>query len=125
MGSKKRSPQPPPPLPRRLATSVKLLRLLLAVYHPRNRYLLHLSAGAAQSERTEQATAVRAFGNVDVVSRPGAGTPMGSSDLAAALLRLDSEWDWFITLSAADYPLLTQDGVRRRGVRDHGCAHTG
>jgi hypothetical protein len=104
---------------------VKLLRLLLAVYHPRNRYLLHLSAGAAQSERTEQATAVRAFGNVDVVSRPGAGTPMGSSDLAAALLRLDSEWDWFITLSAADYPLLTQDGVRRRGVRDHGCAHTG
>jgi hypothetical protein len=26
------------------------------------------------------------------------------------MLRLDAEWDWFITLSAADYPLLTQDG---------------
>lgn len=58
-----------------------------------------------------------AFGNVDVVGRPSAGTPMGSSGLAgtlgaaAAMLRLDHEWDWFVTLSAADYPLLTQDGM--------------
>jgi hypothetical protein len=101
----------------------KLLRLLLAVYHPRNRYLLHLSADAPESERNKLAYAVAragpavcSFGNVDVVGRPTAGTPMGSSGLAAtlraaaALLRLDSEWDWFITLSAADYPLLTQDG---------------
>jgi hypothetical protein len=101
----------------------KLLRLLLAVYHPRNRYLLHLSADAPESERNKLASAVAragpavcAFGNVDVVGRPTAGTPMGSSGLAArlraaaALLRLDSEWDWFITLCAADYPLLTQDG---------------
>jgi hypothetical protein len=41
---------------------------------------------------------------------------MGSSGLAAtlraaaALLRLDAEWDWFVTLHAADYPLVTQDG---------------
>jgi hypothetical protein len=26
------------------------------------------------------------------------------------MLRLDAEWDWFVTLNAADYPLLTQDG---------------
>ncbi|OEL19431.1 hypothetical protein BAE44_0019548 [Dichanthelium oligosanthes] len=103
----------------------KLLRLLLAVYHPRNRYLLHLSADAPGSERAELAAAVaraapavRAFGNVDVVGRPAAGTPMGSSGLAttlraaAAMLRLDAEWDWFVTLHAADYPLLTQDGPR-------------
>ncbi|XP_020405727.1 beta-glucuronosyltransferase GlcAT14A isoform X1 [Zea mays] len=102
----------------------KLLRLLLAVYHPRNRYLLHLSADAPDSERAELAAAAaraapaaRAFGNVDVVGRPTAGTPMGSSGLAAtlraaaAMLRLDAEWDWFITLSAADYPLLTQDDL--------------
>jgi hypothetical protein len=56
------------------------------------------------------------FGYVNVVGCPAAGTPMGSSGLAAMLLaatmllRLDLEWDWFITLSAADYPLLTQDG---------------
>ncbi|KAF7026921.1 hypothetical protein CFC21_039010 [Triticum aestivum] len=101
-----------------------LLRLLLAVYHPRNQYLLHLSADAPEAERLELAAAVAraapaiaAFGNVDVVGRPAAGTPMGSSGLAAtlraaaALLRLDAEWDWFVTLSAADYPLLTQDDL--------------
>ncbi|CAM0878841.1 unnamed protein product [Alopecurus aequalis] len=102
----------------------RLLRLLLAVYHPRNQYLLHLSADAPNSERAELAAAVAraapaaaAFGNVDVVGRPAAGTPMGSSGLAAtlraaaALLRLDAEWDWFVTLHAADYPLVTQDDL--------------
>uniref|UniRef100_A0A453DQQ2 Xylosyltransferase 1 n=1 Tax=Aegilops tauschii subsp. strangulata TaxID=200361 RepID=A0A453DQQ2_AEGTS len=102
----------------------RLLRLLLAVYHPRNQYLLHLSADAPEAERLDLAAAVAraapaitAFGNVDVVGRPAAGTPMGSSGLAAtlraaaALLRLDAEWDWFVTLSAADYPLLTQDDL--------------
>ncbi|RWW76039.1 hypothetical protein BHE74_00015894 [Ensete ventricosum] len=103
--------------------SRRVLRLLLAVYHPRNRYLLHLSADASESERADLAArvwftipAVRAFGNVDVVGKASAMTPMGSSGLAATLhaastlLRLDDGWDWFVTLSAEDYPLVTQDG---------------
>ncbi|KAG6532731.1 beta-glucuronosyltransferase GlcAT14A-like [Zingiber officinale] len=102
----------------------RVLRLLLAVYHPRNRYLLHLSADAPESERSDLAArvwltipAARAFGNVDVVGKAGAMTPMGSSGLAAtlhaasALLRLDDGWDWFVTLNAADYPLITQDDL--------------
>ncbi|XP_078174697.1 core-2/I-branching beta-1,6-N-acetylglucosaminyltransferase family protein [Carex rostrata] len=104
--------------------SARLIRLLLALYHPRNRYLLYLSADASEKERVGLVEAVKqalpvslAFGNVDVVGRPSAGTPMGSSELAgtlgaaAAMLRLDHEWDWFVTLSAADYPLLTQDDL--------------
>jgi Core-2/I-Branching enzyme len=104
--------------------SARLIRLLLTLYHPRNRYLLYLSADASEKERVRLVEAVKrvlpasmAFGNVDVVGRPSAGTPMGSSGLAgtlgaaAAMLRLDREWDWFITLSADDYPLLTQDGM--------------
>lgn len=41
---------------------------------------------------------------------------MGASALAAMLhagallLKLITTWDWFITLSTADYPLFTQDG---------------
>lgn len=102
----------------------RVLRLLLAVYHPRNVYLLHLSKDAPESERAGLAGAVRsalpaarAFGNVHVVGNPAAATYMGSSVLAAtlhgasALLRLDRSWDWFITLSASDYPLVTQDGM--------------
>ena len=101
----------------------RLLRLLLAVYHPRNRYVLHLSADAPDDERQSLAAgvvaaapAVGAFENVAVVGNPTAGTPVGSSGLAgtlraaAVLLRLHPDWDWFLTLNAADYPLVTQDG---------------
>ncbi|KAG0454809.1 hypothetical protein HPP92_023759 [Vanilla planifolia] len=102
----------------------RMLRLLLAVYHPRNRYMLHLSHDAPEAERAALASAarlavpvIRAFGNVDVVGKAGAMTYMGSSALAATLhaaamlLRLDGGWDWFVTLSAADYPLVTQDDL--------------
>ncbi|KAF6138901.1 hypothetical protein GIB67_025630 [Kingdonia uniflora] len=101
----------------------RIMRLLLAVYHPRNRYLLHLGPDASNEDRSKLALAVRAvpairaFGNVDVVGKPDPGTYMGSSNVAATLraaallLKVDSGWDWFITLSAMDYPLLTQDDV--------------
>ncbi|KAJ0962753.1 hypothetical protein J5N97_027875 [Dioscorea zingiberensis] len=102
----------------------RLLRLLRAVYHPRNRYLLHLSTDAPASERAYLANAaraaipaIRAFGNVDVLGLGDAMTYMGSSGLAATLhaasvmLRLDREWNWFVTLNAADYPLVTQDDL--------------
>jgi len=31
---------------------------------------------------------------------------------AAVLLRIGAHWDWLITLSAEDYPLVTQDGKK-------------
>uniref|UniRef100_A0ACD5TXN4 Uncharacterized protein n=2 Tax=Avena sativa TaxID=4498 RepID=A0ACD5TXN4_AVESA len=102
----------------------RLLRLLLTVYHPRNRYILHLSADASNDERRNLAAGVAAaapaavaFANVAVVGTPTAGTPVGSSGLAgtlraaAVLLRLHPDWDWFLTLNAADYPLVTQDDL--------------
>ena len=39
--------------------SVRMTRLLKAVYHPRNRYLLHLDAGAGAYERARLAGYVR------------------------------------------------------------------
>ncbi|KAB5544815.1 hypothetical protein DKX38_012927 [Salix brachista] len=99
----------------------QIFRLLLAVYHPRNRYLLHLSAEASDEERMRLAGAVnavpaiRSFGNVDVIGKPSRLTYMGSSNLAAMLraaailLRMDAGWTWFVSLSATDYPLITQD----------------
>ncbi|KAL6505792.1 hypothetical protein OROHE_023171 [Orobanche hederae] len=101
----------------------RLFRLLLAVYHPRNRYLLHISADGSDEERlrlgalVKSMPAVRAFGNVDVVGKPDPNTYMGSTNLAAilraaaVLLKVDGGWDWFITLSAMDYPLITQDDL--------------
>ncbi|KAL6543809.1 hypothetical protein OROGR_010306 [Orobanche gracilis] len=101
----------------------RLFRLLLAVYHPRNRYLLHISADGSDEERlrlgalVKSMPAVRAFGNVDVIGKPDPNTYMGSTNLAAilraaaVLLKVDGGWDWFITLSAMDYPLITQDDL--------------
>ncbi|XP_022152313.1 beta-glucuronosyltransferase GlcAT14A-like [Momordica charantia] len=101
----------------------RIFRLLLAVYHPRNRYLLHLAADASNDERLQLAVAVksvpaiRAFENVDVVGKPDRISYMGSSNIAtilhaaAILLRIESGWDWFITLSASDYPLISQDDL--------------
>ena len=101
----------------------RLYRLLLAVYHPRNRYLLHISADGSDEERVrlgamvKSTPVVRAFGNVDVIGKADPNTYMGSTILAAilravaVLMKMDEGWDWFITLSASDYPLITQDGM--------------
>ncbi|KAL0000171.1 hypothetical protein SO802_019773 [Lithocarpus litseifolius] len=101
----------------------RILRLLLAVYHPRNRYLLHLSAESADEERRrlvsqlKSVPAIRVFGNVDVVGKSDRVTYMGASKTAitlraaAILLKLDGGWNWFVTLSAQDYPLVTQDDL--------------
>lgn len=101
----------------------RIFRLLLAVYHPRNRYLLHIGTEGSDDERrklsvlVKSVPAIRAFGNVDVIGKPDPTTYMGASNIAAILraaaifLKVDRDWDWFITLSALDYPLLTQDGI--------------
>ncbi|XP_049388145.1 beta-glucuronosyltransferase GlcAT14B-like [Solanum stenotomum] len=103
--------------------SSRILRLLFAVYHPRNQYLLHLDRKATQKERDELALAVqsvpvfKAAQNVNVIGKADFRYSIGSSALSATLhgasilLRLSNSWDWFINLSAADYPLVTQDDL--------------
>ncbi|XP_029121231.1 beta-glucuronosyltransferase GlcAT14B isoform X2 [Elaeis guineensis] len=99
-----------------------LRRTLRALYHPTNRYVLHLDLEAPPAERLELATAVRddpvyaRFGNVRVVARANLVTYRGPTMVAntlhaaAILLKEGGDWDWFINLSASDYPLVTQDG---------------
>lgn len=97
-------------------------RLLQAVYHPRNYYLIHLDLEAPESERLELARYVksegvaREFGNVMVIGDADLVTSKGPTMIAstlhaiAVLLKRAEDWDWFINLSASDYPLLPQDG---------------
>lgn len=103
--------------------SKRMLRLLKAVYHPRNQYLLHLLDGDGYEERMELAVSVesqqvfKAFGNVHVVGKSYAVEESGVSALSAMLhasallLRISPLWDWFFTLSSSDYPLFTQDDI--------------
>ncbi|GMH16067.1 hypothetical protein Nepgr_017908 [Nepenthes gracilis] len=101
----------------------RILKLAKAIYHPRNQYLLQLDAGSSSYEREALALAVqsekvfKAFANVNVVGKSYAISRMGSSALAATLhgaallLRINADWEWFITLSAYDYPIMTQDDI--------------
>ncbi|KAL8132234.1 hypothetical protein AgCh_007931 [Apium graveolens] len=101
---------------------VKLKRTVLALYHPGNYYLIHMDYEASEIEQLEIAEFVtsyevfRQMGNIWVVDKPNLVTYRGPTMLSATLhamsilLRRADEWDWFINLSASDYPLVTQDG---------------
>ncbi|KAJ1298821.1 hypothetical protein BS78_01G483000 [Paspalum vaginatum] len=115
---------PPPSLAFLLTGSAgdadRLLRLLLATYHPRNLYLLLLDRAASDADRARLARTARTApgrDNVHVVGDPGFANPRGASALAATLhgaavlLRIGQAWDWFVQLDAADYPLVTPDDL--------------
>ncbi|KAL9233787.1 hypothetical protein vseg_008737 [Gypsophila vaccaria] len=122
------SPLPAPP---RLAYLISgsagdgqmLGRTLLALYHPRNQYVVHLDLEASVDERSELETFVdghetfREFGNVRMIKKANLVTYRGPTMVAntlhaaAILLKHAGHWDWFINLSATDYPLVTQDDL--------------
>ncbi|CAN4094286.1 unnamed protein product [Withania somnifera] len=100
-----------------------LKRTLKALYHPLNQYVVHLDLEAPADERLELVKFVKReplfveVGNVRVVVRSNLvtyrGPTMVSNTLHAAAILLEEggEWDWFINLSASDYPLVTQDDL--------------
>ncbi|GAU30481.1 hypothetical protein TSUD_18600 [Trifolium subterraneum] len=103
--------------------SSRILRLLSATYHPLNHYLLHLDPSAPHSDRVNLALVVqsnpifKAAQNVHVMGKPDFVYSKGSSPVsftlhaASILIRLSLHWDWFVSLSADSYPLVTQDDL--------------
>ncbi|KAL1209954.1 Beta-glucuronosyltransferase GlcAT14C [Cardamine amara subsp. amara] len=99
----------------------RVKRLLRAIHHPRNYYLLHLDLEASDEERMELAKYVRSekkkFKNVMVMGLADLVTEKGPTMLAntlhgvAILLKKAKDWDWFINLSSSDYPLMPQDDI--------------
>ncbi|KAM0933316.1 putative glycosyl transferase, family 14, beta-glucuronosyltransferase GlcAT14A/B/C [Dioscorea sansibarensis] len=98
-------------------------RTLQALYHPANRYVLHLDLESPPAERLELAADIRGdpvyqrYKNVWVITRANLVTYRGPTMVAntlhaaAILLKEGGDWDWFINLSASDYPLVTQDDL--------------
>lgn len=81
-----------------------------------------MDSGAPVSEHLEIAKFVSSepvfgqLGNVWIVGKPNLVTYRGPTMLATtlhamAMLLRTAKWDWFINLSASDYPLVTQDGM--------------
>ncbi|XP_044462880.1 beta-glucuronosyltransferase GlcAT14B-like [Mangifera indica] len=100
-----------------------LRRTLKALYHPRNQYAVHLDLEASVEERMELASFVESeplfkqVGNVRMVLKANLVTYRGPTMVtntlhaAAILFKEGGDWDWFINLSASDYPLVTQDDL--------------
>ncbi|XP_047341232.1 beta-glucuronosyltransferase GlcAT14B-like [Impatiens glandulifera] len=103
--------------------SQRMMRTLQAVYHPRNQYVLHMDLEAPARERLNLTMLVkndptfREVENVRVMAQSNLVTYKGPTMVActlqaiAILLKESSDWDWFINLSASDYPLVTQDDL--------------
>uniref|UniRef100_A0A6M2EMZ5 Glycosyltransferase family 14 protein n=1 Tax=Populus davidiana TaxID=266767 RepID=A0A6M2EMZ5_9ROSI len=103
--------------------SQRMMRTLQAVYHPRNQYILHLDLEAPPRERlmlggyVKNDPTFQEVGNVRVMAQSNLVTYKGPTMFActlqaiAIMLRESLEWDWFINLSASDYPLVTQDDL--------------
>ncbi|KAJ3672243.1 hypothetical protein LUZ60_006964 [Juncus effusus] len=101
----------------------RIIRLLKAIYHPRNQYLLHLDSGATRFERwrlenyIKSNSVFREFNNVAVirdvypVDLAGPSAVAAVLHAAALLLRVYKDWDWFVPLYSADYPLVTQNDL--------------
>ncbi|KAM7277842.1 hypothetical protein ACFE04_004976 [Oxalis oulophora] len=131
----KLSAPPPQPAPPRFAYLVsgskgdlnKLWRTLKALYHPRNYYVVHLDLESPPTERIELAMRIKKdpifaeVGNVYMITKANMVTYTGPSMVTntlhacAILLKRNADWDWFINLSASDYPLVTQDGLLMTG----------
>ncbi|KAL2245814.1 UNVERIFIED_CONTAM: Beta-glucuronosyltransferase GlcAT14B [Sesamum indicum] len=102
--------------------SQRMMRTLQAVYHPRNQYILHMDLEAPPKERLNLTISVKndltfnEVENVHVMAQSNLVTYKGPTMIActlqaiALLLKESLNWDWFINLSASDYPLVTQDG---------------
>ncbi|XP_061368329.1 beta-glucuronosyltransferase GlcAT14A-like [Gastrolobium bilobum] len=101
----------------------KLWRTLLALYHPLNHYIVHLDLESPLVERLELASRIdkqpvfTEVGNVYIIQKANMVTYRGPTMVAntlhacAILLKKIQDWDWFINLSASDYPLVTQDDL--------------
>lgn len=100
-----------------------LRRTLEALYHPNNHYVVHLDAESSAEERLDLYNYVdghsvfRRFENVRMIAKANLVTYRGPTMVAntlhaaAILLKEGGDWDWFINLSASDYPLVTQDDL--------------
>ncbi|KAJ4976678.1 hypothetical protein NE237_001784 [Protea cynaroides] len=101
----------------------KLWRTLRVLYHPLNQYVVHLDLESSAAERLELASRVEndtifaKMGNVHMITKANMVTYRGPTMVSntlhacAILLKKSKDWDWFINLSASDYPLMTQDDI--------------
>lgn len=97
-------------------------RLLKAIYHRRNTYVLHFDARVDYIRRVRTVQLLKEeeivrHGNVlimdsEPVSYAGVSMLVNTINAISMLLRASESWDYFINLSGHDYPLVSADNMR-------------
>ena len=92
-------------------------RTQLSLSNPAISLSIYWSRSSSILSHLKTVPEVSAFGNVDVLGKIDPLSDSGASKTAATLhavsilLKLGRSWNWFIELSALDYPLITQDNM--------------
>jgi len=92
-------------------------RLFRAIYHPANYYLVHVDKRSGVGLQTEIQDFLSSFANASLLKSQS--TLWGGYSLVDAelrgieeLLKISSEWEFFINLSGQDFPLKSQTHIQ-------------
>jgi len=100
-------------------------RLFKAIYHPANYYLVHVDKRAGVGLQTEIQDFLSSFANASLLKSQSilwGGYSMVDAELRGIeeLLKISSEWEFFINLSAQDFPLKSQTHIQDFLSRNRG-----
>lgn len=92
-------------------------RLFRALYHPANYYLVHVDKRSGVGLQTEIQDFLSSFANASLLKSQNilwGGYSMVDAELRGIeeLLKIRSEWEFFINLSAQDFPLKSQTHIQ-------------
>jgi len=100
-------------------------RLFRAIYHPANYYLVHVDKRSGVGLQTEIQDFLSSFANASLLKSQSilwGGYSMVDAELRGIeeLLKIGSEWEFFINLSAQDFPLKSQTHIQDFLSRNRG-----
>ena len=100
-------------------------RLFRAIYHPANYYLVHVDRRSAVRLQTEIQDFLSSFTNAFLMKSQSilwGGYSMVDAELRGIeeLLKISSEWEFFINLSGQDFPLKLQTHIQDFLSRNRG-----
>jgi len=92
-------------------------RLFRAIWHPANYYLIHVDKRSGVGLQTEIQDFLSSFANTSLLKSQSilwGGYSMVDAELRGIeeLLKISSEWEFFINLSAQDFPLKSQTHIQ-------------
>lgn len=104
-------------------TLAHLPRLLSRIYHPKNVYVIHFDKKVEPKvtkrirtnlyKRNPQYKENVMYMSSELITYRGVSMLLNTINAMRELLRFNADWDYFINISGADYPLVSQNTIRQ------------